>query len=102
VNDHALEPLLGDGFAIDVLKAYQPDPRERWTHHYAGDDIYAALDHIFLSPALAAKNTEAHPRIVRAGQPLRAERAGERRFPGVGWRIPKASDHCPLSVSLNL
>lgn len=102
VDDHALGPLIEDGFAIDALKAFQPDPNERWTHYYAGDDVYAALDHIFLSPALAAKNKEACPRVVRAGQPLRATRAGKRRFPGVGWAHPKASDHCPLSVTLNL
>lgn len=102
VEDHGLGPFVDDGFAVDALIALEPDPMERWTHYYAGEDAYAALDHIFLSPALAARNKDATLRILRAGMPLRALRYEGRHFPGVGWARPKASDHCPLSVTLTI
>ncbi len=102
LNDHALGPLIGDGFAVDLLKMTESDPRNRWTHYYNGKKTYGALDHILLSPALAARNKAVKPRIVRAGQPMRATRFEGRRFPGVGWVAPKASDHCPLAVTLHL
>ena len=100
LSDHGLGPLLDDGFAADLVPRAVADPLDRWTHHYNGDDTYGALDHIFLSPALAARNGRPQARIVRAGTPYRAERYDGARFPGVGWVEPKASDHCPLAATL--
>ena len=100
VSDHGLGPLVDGGFAIDALMLYEPDPMKRWTHYYAAGDSYSALDHILLSPALADQNPTARTRITRGGMPLRAERIRTRRLPGVGWATPKASDHCPLTLSL--
>ena len=100
LRDHALGPLVDDGFAVDLVTHAVADPLDRWTHHYNGDDTYGALDHIFLSPALAQRNAQPHVRIVRAGTPFRARRYEGARFPGVGWSVPKASDHCPLAATL--
>ena len=97
---HGLGPLVGDGFAVDLASRAIADPFDRWTHHYSGDDTYGALDHIFLSPNLAAQNPAANVEIVRAGSPYRAARYDGDRFPGVGWITPKASDHCPMVATL--
>ncbi len=102
VNDHALGPLLDDGFSIDAGAFLEEDPLNRWTHYYSREGVYGALDHIFMSPALAARNVDAKLRFVRAGQPMRADRYSGRRFQGVGYIRPKASDHCPMSVTLTL
>ncbi|MBB36644.1 MAG: endonuclease/exonuclease/phosphatase [Hirschia sp.] len=102
VEDHGLGPLIDGGFSVDALMMLQANPMERWTHYYAGGKAYTALDHIFLSPALAARNARARIRLMRAGQPLRVQRFEGHRFPGVGWVLPKASDHCPLSLTLEL
>ncbi len=102
LNDHGLGPFIDDGFAIDVGEMLEPDPLKRWTHFYSRKEIYGALDHMFISPSLAKRNQQARLRIVRAGQPMRAQRYEGRRFAGVGWMRPKASDHCPMSVTLNL
>jgi len=76
--DHGLGPLLDDGFSVDLL-ARIPDPRDRWTYHYAPLDIYARPDHMLASPALAARTPDATPRILRQGMWRIAERhAGER------------------------
>ena len=102
LNDHGLGPLINDGFAIDAGEFLEPNPKNRWTHFYSRKETYGALDHMFISPSLASRNKDATLRIVRAGQPLRAQRYEGRRFAGVGWVRPKASDHCPMSVTLNL
>lgn len=97
---HGLGPLIDDGFAVDVASRSIPDPHDRWTHHYPEDDTYGALDHIFLSPRLAALNAAPSVDIIRAGSPYHAARYDGFRFPGIGWVNPKASDHCPMAATL--
>jgi endonuclease/exonuclease/phosphatase family metal-dependent hydrolase len=102
----ALNMLVADGFVVNVLERL--DPLERWTtYHSRGPDErqLAQLDYILLSPALATKNADAKPHIVREGQPFRVicppGQIGE-RYPRIGWDRPKASDHCPVAITLTL
>ena len=63
------------------------------------------LDYILLSSALARLNAKSVPDIVRQGQPYRTPfPAGQEveRFPRVGWDRPKASDHCPVAITLDI
>lgn len=99
--EHALRPLLEDGFAVDLAKRIA-DPYGRWTHFYGEKRMYRQLDYLLASPALARKNREAVPEILRAGQPFRAMRFKGHRYPRIGWDRPKASDHCPMVVELTL
>lgn len=101
-HGHGLSPLLQNGFARDALMMSGREALDRWTHHYTGDDTYSALDHFFLSPALAEKNARPEMKITRCGMPGRAERYAGFRLPGIGWSFPKASDHCPLSLELTV
>jgi endonuclease/exonuclease/phosphatase family metal-dependent hydrolase len=100
LDDSGLNPLTDEGFAVDLASHAISDPLDRWTHHFAEDDIYGALDHMFLSPLLAALNPAPDIRIVRAGSPYHAARYTGPRFPGIGWMEPKASDHCPMVATL--
>lgn len=100
VQPHGLSALIDNGFAIDLASRAIADPHDRWTHHYGGDNTYGALDHMFLSPRLAALNPAPSVEIIRAGSPYLAERYDGFRFPGVGWIRPKASDHCPMVATL--
>jgi endonuclease/exonuclease/phosphatase family metal-dependent hydrolase len=93
-------PLLDEDFAHNVLSRLAP--LERWTTYHAPDDAYTQLDYILVSPALAARNPAAKPDIVRIGQPWRATRYADWRLPRVGWDRPKASDHCPVAITLDL
>ena len=55
--------------------------------------------------AIARQNAKALPDIVRGGQPCRTPfPPGQEveRYPRVGWDRPKASDHCPVAVTLDL
>ncbi len=79
---------------------------ERWTHFYNGDKSYHQLDYILLSRSLAARNAGAMPVIERRGQPLRVNQPGQpvrvkKFFPEVKGKL-KASDHCPVAVTLEI
>ena len=111
-----IDPLLSDGFSVDLLKRREED--NRWTLHFAAGTSkdtrdpdernvrhLVQLDYLLASPALAKTNSKALPHIVRNGQPLRTVfPIGQdvERYPRTGWDRPKASDHCPVAVSLKM
>ncbi len=74
-------------------------PEERETRHLV------QLDYLLASPAVAKANPAAVPQIVRAGQPHRTifpPGQDVERYPRTGWDRPKASDHCPVAVPLEI
>jgi endonuclease/exonuclease/phosphatase family metal-dependent hydrolase len=99
----ALTELLGgpEPFGFDVCASIAKAD-DRWTSYYSEDDVYSQLDHIIISPGLARRNPRLDVMIARAGQPWRATRSDVPRYPRVGWDRPKASDHCPIAVTLEL
>ena len=102
----ALDYLLADGFAHNIVER-RPE-LERWTlYHTRGpqERHLCQLDYLLLSPALAERNSTAIPDIIRGGQPWRTifpPGQEVERFPRVGWDRPKASDHCPVAVTLDM
>jgi predicted extracellular nuclease len=97
----ALAPLLEGGFAVNVIDRLPAD--ERWTHYHPNSDEHVQLDYILLSPALAAANAQAVPEVIRRGQPWRVPRLADvPRYPRVGWHRPKASDHCPVVIEIDI
>lgn len=97
--NHGLGPLLDDGFSSNLVSNIV-DPKDRWTHFYGGEGSYHQLDYLLVSPSLKDKNPDLKPKIVRNGQPFRAERYTGDRWPRVGYDRPKASDHCPVLADL--
>lgn len=82
------------------------DPDDRWTHYYKGDKTYHQLDYILISRSLAKRNPNVLPVIERRGQPKRVNQAGKpprirKFFPGVKGSA-KASDHCPVAITLKI
>lgn len=117
-GESGIEPLLDD-FAVDPMESLPQ--HERWTHFRrywseAGQSMverHMPLDHILLSPSLAAANRAPAMQMIRRGLPYRVpldprepDRSMARlatcadRYPRVGWDRPKASDHCPLTIDL--
>lgn len=94
-----LGPLLKHAGLVNVLDRLPEG--ERWTHFYAGGHTYGQLDYLLLSPALAQKN-KGPPEVMRMGLPFRADRYNGPRFEYVGEDNPKASDHAPVSMDLQL
>ncbi|WEX11401.1 endonuclease/exonuclease/phosphatase family protein [Chelativorans sp. AA-79] len=102
----SVDVLTNGGFCENVVER-RPE-LDRWTlYHTRGPEErhLCQLDYILLSPALAQGNTKAVPEIVRNGQPWRTifpPGQEVERYPRTGWDRPKASDHCPVAVSLDL
>lgn len=102
----SVDVLTADGFCENVVERL-PE-RERWTlYHTRGpqERHLCQLDYLLLSPALASANANAVPEIVRNGQPYRTPfPPGQEveRYPRTGWDRPKASDHCPVVIELDI
>lgn len=95
-----LDPLLDDGFSVNLVE--RRDRFDQWTHYYAPERIKSQLDYLLASPALASSFSDA-PEIIRGGQPFRVPNTDHiARFPRIGWDRPKASDHCPVVVELEI
>ena len=104
--ENCLNVFLEDGFAVNLVE--RRPVLDRWTlYHTRGpqERHLCQLDYIWASPALARRNPQAVPQIIRNGQPYRTlfpEGQDVPRFPRIGWDRPKASDHCPVAVTLEL
>ena len=102
----ALDVFSQDSFAENVVR--RRDPLDRWTLYHARgpeEQWLCQLDYIWLSAALAKTNASRLPEIVRHGQPYRTVfPPGQEveRYPRTGWDRPKASDHCPVVMTLDL
>jgi endonuclease/exonuclease/phosphatase family metal-dependent hydrolase len=97
------KPAIGDLVEWDQVEnvvARLPSD-ERWTHYYDGRGEYKQLDYLLPSQTLAQASAGA-PEIVRVGLPTRADRYTGERIDGVGFREPKASDHCPVVMTIQL
>lgn len=102
----SLNVLLAGGFCENIVER-RPE-MERWTlYHTRGPEErhLCQLDYILVSEALARRNATAVPDIIRRGQPWRTIfPPGQEvdRYPRAGWDRPKASDHCPVAVTLDI
>jgi endonuclease/exonuclease/phosphatase family metal-dependent hydrolase len=94
----ALQELARHPHLVNVNEALAPE--ERWTHYFNGGNEYRQLDFLWVGKALYERAGRPAPVMVRNGLPLRAERYQGPRFDGVGQDRPKASDHCPLTLTL--
>jgi len=104
--ESGLAPLFEGGFCENLVERLPP--MERWTlYHTRGPEErhLCQLDYILASPLIARRNPAVLPDIVRRGQPWRTLfPPGQEvdRYPRTGWDRPKASDHCPVAVTLHL
>ena len=102
----SLNVLTGGGFCENAVERLPPE--QRWTlYHTRGpqERHLCQLDYLLLSRRLAESNAKALPDIVRNGQPWRTIfPPGQEvdRFPRTGWDRPKASDHCPVAMTIDL
>jgi len=98
-GDTALTSLIQHSGLENVVK--RMDQKDQWTHFYSGKKEYKQLDFILLSKSLAQMNPNP-PGIMRKGLPYRAKKYNGPRFPKVGEDAPKASDHAPVFIDIEL
>ncbi len=103
----AIDELVGWSAVEDVVGRLEEG--ERWTHYYDDEDKCSQLDYLLLSQALATANAAARPEIMRRGLPRRVAHYGGPLnayqgpwFDGVGEDRPKASDHAPVIIELEV
>ncbi|UWU06630.1 endonuclease/exonuclease/phosphatase family protein [Sinorhizobium medicae] len=102
----ALDVLSHDGFVVNPM--LRRPVLDRWTlFHSRGPEErhLCQLDYIWLSQELARRNAARVPEVIRAGQPYRTIfPAGQEveRYPRTGWDRPKASDLCPVVMTLDI
>lgn len=98
-DESGLDPLLDNGFAVNLMERRATN--DQWTHYYSGENHKTQLDYLLASPALANANP-GKPDIIRFGQPYRVPNLKDQRYPRIGWDRPKASDHCPVVIELEI
>ncbi len=94
----ALGDLASSPYLVNANEALAP--ADRWTHYYKGGKAYRQLDFLWIGRELYERAGRPAPVVHREGLPLRAERYAGPRFDGVGDDRPKASDHCPVTLTL--
>jgi len=105
-GETAVADLVRWNKVVNVVNRLPAD--ERWTHYFKGNSscgigkTYHQLDYILLSKPLAEKNASVKVEIIRDGLPRRATRYKGPWFDNVGTTKPKASDHCPVVIHLEL
>lgn len=105
-RDSSVDELLKGDFSVNLME--RRDKMDQWTlYHSRGPDEQhlCQLDYILASPSIARLNAQAMPDIIRSGQPYRTPFPPGQdidRYPRIGWDRPKSSDHCPVSVALNM
>ncbi|MDX3454494.1 endonuclease/exonuclease/phosphatase family protein [Streptomyces sp. ME02-8801-2C] len=95
----AIADLVGWDQVENVVTRLPSD--EQWTHYWAAEEEYRQLDYLLPSASLAAATTTV-PEIFRKGLPLRAAKYMGPRLFGVGTDKPKASDHCPVVLEIDV
>lgn len=105
-KESSVNVLTAGNFTENVVMR-RPE-MDRWTlYHTRGPDErhLCQLDYILASPALTRTHRDRQPDIIRAGQPFRTlfpDGQSVERYPRTGWDRPKASDHCPVAMTLDL
>jgi endonuclease/exonuclease/phosphatase family metal-dependent hydrolase len=100
-DEPELKSLMGNRRLVNVLRDHVADPAEHWTHYYKKGKAAEALDHVLLSPSLAARNKAPKVTVERRGLGKDIDHYTGPRFSELTGK-EGASDHCPIFVDLRI
>lgn len=90
----SLLPLLNAPGLVDAFAGVA----DNWTHYYESDDSVSRLDYVLVDKAVKITGTA----ILRKGLSLKCAQTDAERYPTIGLAHTEASDHCPVSVVLEV
>ncbi|MBI5021978.1 MAG: endonuclease/exonuclease/phosphatase family protein [Ignavibacteriales bacterium] len=100
--------VLGDLNAIPIDKSLvsllkhtllkDPFPHETWTHYYVPKKNVSRLDYILIHKTIKSVSTH----IVRNGLTAKCKKYDGPRYPTIGQEHTEASDHCPVSIQIEV
>lgn len=96
-NDGSLDPLVGHAQLSDPFGALEA--AERWTHFYESEKSVSRLDYVLLDKRLAVKEK---PLVLRKGLSTKCKKYGGPRYGTIGPKHTEASDHCPVTITIEL
>ncbi len=96
----ALTALLAEKNLINVVKRLPK--ADRWTHYFKTEATYHQLDYLLVSKKLDDLAENPIPGRNLRGLPWRADKVLVDRYDEVGEDNPKASDHVPVYLDLDL
>jgi endonuclease/exonuclease/phosphatase family metal-dependent hydrolase len=91
-RDDSLDALLKCPDLVDPL------PADEWTHYYESKREVSRLDYILPHKSLKVLDYK----IVRSGLTTKCKRHAGARYPTIGPAHTEASDHCPVSLRIEV
>ncbi len=91
-NDNSLDPLLNSHLL------YDPFPNGTWTHYYVPEKKVSRLDYILPHRDLNVVDKE----IIRKGLTTKCIQYKGERYSTIGQQHTEASDHCPVSITIDI
>ena len=85
-------------YELDILKDPFKYEKDKWTHFYIRQHSVNRLDYILPDKRLKVNGTE----IIRKGLTKKCYQYKGERYPTVGMVHTEGSDHCPISVDLEI
>ncbi len=95
-DDKTLSSLLKATILQDSFNALPKN--ERWTHYYVPRKEVSRLDYILPHKGLKLTGVE----VLRNGLTTKCKRYPGPRYPAIGQEHTEASDHCPVTVTLEM
>jgi endonuclease/exonuclease/phosphatase family metal-dependent hydrolase len=110
MGDLNVSPTHKNSKTIDAIAKHPKvsDPfgglpkNQTWTHYYESKNEVSRLDYILVSKKLGVSPPDPAKDIVRKGQTTKNTHYTGERYGTIGPVHTEASDHCPLSVTLEL
>ncbi|NUQ78312.1 MAG: hypothetical protein HUU21_32690 [Polyangiaceae bacterium] len=95
----ALQPIRD---LVDKSVLFDPlaSIKENWTHFYMVFHEVSRLDYLLVDKSLEAAIQKTT--ILRKGLSRKCKQYTDERYPTIGYHDTEASDHCPITVALDL